>query len=65
MLKIIAMALLLLQLGACASQRVGPDGVHQKFGPYEQKVGPDGVEQSGPYCKQSVDKDSVEQGCGP
>ncbi len=52
----------LLALSACVSQSVGPDGVHQKAGPFEQSVGPDGVKQSGPGMKQEVDKDGVRQG---
>ncbi|MGJ8671016.1 MAG: hypothetical protein ACSHXK_16155 [Oceanococcus sp.] len=47
---------------SCVSQSVGPDGVHQKAGPYEQSVGPDGVKQSGPGAHQEVGKDGVQQG---
>lgn len=61
MKALILTAIAMLTLG-CVSQSVGPDGVHQKAGPFEQSVGPGGVEQkAGPYG-QSADSDGVEQG---
>ena len=61
-MKLIIVAIFVGAVCGCVSQSVGPDGVHQKAGPFEQSVGPGGVEQkAGPYG-QSVDSDGVEQG---
>ena len=61
-MKPIIVAILAVAVCGCVSQSVGPDGVHQKVGPFEQSVGPDGVQQKAGLYEQSVGADGVEQG---
>lgn len=58
--------LLALSLGisACASQSVGPGGVHQRAPGAEQRVGPGGVSQRAGGAEQRVSPTCVEQRAG-
>lgn len=61
-----SLLLLALALGitACASQSVGPGGVHQRAPGAEQRVGPGGVSQHAGGAEQRVSPTCVEQRAG-